>query len=369
MAVAAAPGLPRGNSQPTPATIRQFTTGAIAEFLAAHQGDNQPFNVAGPWQTVNYAGNAGNLTTAQINNDIYQACDTQADRLTNNTVSFSSSYTNFAWNATDNANGNDSDVYITARVNIEPLLTKSALVPGINMVIQKDGTTNPQDGSLVPYYAIPTLNATLSAWQSGSGLSPFKYTSSEHNVSMSSSSSFGGAEFGIIFDNFEGGFGGEHKASQSSLDLQANSYELSFGALALLEVDQGHWFDDYRLAKAAQNPDTNHTGAQAIFNQSTFFGSAQKPGPLSVYNAYALVGFQPGFTIAFTDIKTDNSSTSSESGFEIGNLGLAEIGGYAGSTSNSTSFDQKTNTLTIKDNSANAYIIGFVQNTFWTIPS
>ncbi|KAJ7437908.1 hypothetical protein B0H11DRAFT_2106165 [Mycena galericulata] len=455
LAVSAAPGIPRDSTPQTPATIQQLTTGAIAKFLATRQGDNQPFNVAGPWQTVNYAGkNAGNLTAAEINNDIYQACDTQANRLTNSTESFSSGYKDFVqqvinatvgptqqqsaavnatnakmqsacfgtepkmlnsalqqynliaitvatngsdpnflswastsdpdfmqaqndceqatiayYNATDNANGDDSDVYIAEQLNIQPLLAEDELVSGITMQTQKVGTKNPQDGAFVPYYAIPTLNATLSAWQSGSGLSPFKYTNSEFNASTSSKTSFGGAEFGLIFDIFEGGIGGEHKSSQSSLDLETSNFELSFGALALLEVDQGLWFDDYRLAKAAQNPDTKHAGAKAIFNSSTFFGSAQKPGPISVYNAYALVGYQPGFTIAFTDIHTNSSGSSSEGGFEIGILGLAEIGGYAGSTSNNTNFDNKTNTLTIKDNSANAYVIGFVQNTFWTVPS
>ncbi|KAJ7464291.1 hypothetical protein B0H11DRAFT_2051995 [Mycena galericulata] len=455
MAVSAAPGRPRNSTPPTPATIRQLTTGAIAKFLATRQGDNQPFNVAGPWQTVNYAGhNAGNLTSAEINNDIYQACDTQADRLTNSTASFSSSYKDFVqqvvnatvgptqqqsqavnatnakmqsacfdtepkmlngalqqynliaitvatnksdpdflswastsdpdfmqaqndceqatiayYNATDSANGYDSDVYIAARVNIEPLLQESASFPGINMQTQKDGTTNLQDGTYVPYYAIPTLNATLAAWQAGSGLSQFQYTNSEYNASTSSKSSFGGVNFGISYDIFQGGINGEHSSSHSSLDVETNNFELSFGALALLEVDQGLWFDDYRLAKAAQNPDTKHAGAKGIFNRATFFGSAQQPGPLSVYNAYALVGFQPGFTIAFTDIHTNSSSSSTEGGFDIGILGLAEIGGYAGSTSNNTNFDNKTNTLTIKDNSANAYVIGFVQNTFWTVPS
>lgn len=77
-------------------TIRDFTTGAIGLFLASHNADQQPFNVKDGWSTVNFAGATGSLLTPeQINNDIFTSCDTQNDRSTNQTSSFSGGYKDF----------------------------------------------------------------------------------------------------------------------------------------------------------------------------------------------------------------------------------------------------------------------------------
>jgi hypothetical protein len=77
-------------------TIRDFTTGAIGLFLASHNADQQPFNVKGGWSTVNFAGATGSLRTPeQINNLIFTSCDTQNDRSTNQTSSFSGGYKDF----------------------------------------------------------------------------------------------------------------------------------------------------------------------------------------------------------------------------------------------------------------------------------
>jgi hypothetical protein len=70
--------------------------------------------------------------------------------------------------------------------------------------------------------------------------------------------------------------------------------------------------------------------------------------------------------IQFSDLHTNSSNSSTEAGFDISALGLFDIGGYGGSTESNTHFDNGTQTLVISDDTTNAYLIGFVQNMFWT---
>jgi hypothetical protein len=234
------------------------------------------------------------------------------------------------------------------------------------MPIQASSTTSPVEGSFAAFYDIPTLNTTLSAWQSGTGLAPFTFSSSTFNTSSSSSTKFGGAKLGITYEGVTGSANAQHSEAQSSADVNALSFDLSFQGLALLDVEQGLWFDNYRVARAAQTPDAQHGPAQAIFNDPKYFGSSDSPGPLAVYNAQALVAFQPSWTIQLADSHNSSSSDSTSAGVDISVLGLFDIGGYGGSTSNNTHFDEATNTLTINDDSNNGYIIGYVQNGFFT---
>lgn len=161
------------------------------------------------------------------------------------------------------------------------------------MPIQPASTTGPVEGSFVAFYDIPTLNTTLTAWQSGTGLAPFIFSSSTFNTSSGSSTKFGGAHLGITYEVFMGTANAEHSEAQSSADMNALSFDLSFQGLALLDVEQGLWFDDYRVAHASETPDAQHGPAKAIFSDPKYFGSSDNPGPLAVYNAQALVAFQP----------------------------------------------------------------------------
>ncbi|KAJ7133761.1 hypothetical protein C8R43DRAFT_1023030 [Mycena crocata] len=433
-----------------PHTIQDFTTSALDMFLASKNADKQAFNVKGPWTTIDFAGATGALrTTAQINNDVFASCDTQKDRTTNKTVSFSGSYKNFVqdlnkavpfkspsqqmndtsakftstcyddtlpnatnkalatynkistvpttnltdsnflswaatgspdfqtawtacngaklayWGAVDDNNGNDAGVYTAARVHVEPLVDNNAAAPGINMPIQEAGTTGPVEGSFAAYYSIPTLNTTLNAWQAGSGLSKFTFGTAQYNATSSSSTKFGGAHLGLTYEGVSAKANAEHHEAKSSADVSALNFDLTFEGLALLGIDQGIWFDDYRVARAAENPDDQHKDAKAIFNKETYFGSAEKPGPLTVYNSQALVAFKPTWKITFIDSHQVDSSSSTSAGVDISILGLLEIGGYGGSTQNNTQYDNSTNTLTIQDDSNNAYIIGYVQNGYF----
>ncbi|KAJ6590094.1 hypothetical protein DFH09DRAFT_1425759 [Mycena vulgaris] len=274
------------------------------------------------------------------------------------------------YNAVNTAYGDDAGIYIGAANNIKPLSNLNEVVPGITMQTsdpssQIGGGPDSNDGACVAAYSIPTLNTTLTSWQAGSGLANFQFNSATYNASSSSSTKFGGASFGISYDGVGVSASAQHSESTSSADLTALSMELSFGALALLEVDQGFWFDNYQVARAAQNPDAKHAAAKDVFSSQTFFGSAATPGPLSVYNSQALVGFKPSWTIALADSHTSSSSSSTEAGGGVSILGILNLGGYGGNTKNTTHYDNATNTLTVQDDSNNAYIIGFIQNTFW----
>jgi hypothetical protein len=80
----------------TAQTIRDFTTGAIGQFLASHNADQQAFNVKGSWSTIDFSGDSSSLLTpGQINNAIFTSCDTQNDRSTNQISSFSGTYKDF----------------------------------------------------------------------------------------------------------------------------------------------------------------------------------------------------------------------------------------------------------------------------------
>jgi len=436
----------------TAQTIQTFTSDALAMFLASKNADQNAFNVKGPWSTIDFAGATGALLSeGEINKDIFDSCDTQKDRATNQTSSFSLGYTNFiqdlakampppvasqqvndttskvqstcytdtlpkarnealttynnissvpttnasdpnflSWASTafpdyqnaytacqqaivsydaavDSNQGNDAGVFTAARDHVEPLVNGAATAaPGINMPIQAAGTTGPQEGSFVAFYDIPTLNSTLTAWQAGAGLSQFTFSSSQFNDSTSSSTKFGGAHLGITYEGISASANAQHSQAQSSANVSALGFNLTFQGLALLGIEQGIWFDNYLVARASEKPDSNHTAAKGIFSNETYFGSSNAPGPLSVYNAQALVGFKPSWSIQLVDSHTSSSSSSTEAGVDISILGLLDIGGYGGSTSNNTHYDNSTNTLTIADDSNNAYIIGYVQDGYFT---
>ncbi|KAJ7750080.1 hypothetical protein DFH07DRAFT_961499 [Mycena maculata] len=402
-------------------TIQDFTTGALDQFLSSKNADGQPFNVNGPWSTIDFAGQTGALLSqGEINNEIFISCDNQMDRASNQTLSFSQGYKDFiqdvnkavppdppsqemnqttaavtsscygsaltgprsqalaifnnasstpttntsdpaflSWAsnayppymnaytacqqaltsyyaAVDSNDGDDAGVYTSAREHIQPLLDESTSSPGINMPIQATSTTGSTEGSFVPSYDIPTLNSTLIEWQNGNGLSKFSFTSASYNASSSLDTKFGGASLGITYE----GANAQHSDTQSSANVGALSFNLSFAGLALLEIEQG------------------------ICN-ATYFGSSAKPGPLAVYNSQALVGFKPSWSIQLAQSHQSNSDSSTSGGADISILGILDLGGYGGSTSNNMRYDNATNTLTIEDDSNNAYIIGFVQNTYY----
>ncbi|KAJ7125311.1 hypothetical protein C8R44DRAFT_875123 [Mycena epipterygia] len=273
---------------------------------------------------------------------------------------------------TDITEGDDASVYTGAYAHIKPLIDANAPAVGIVMAISNltgtigsTGGKGQEAGDYVAYYDIPTLNTTLSKWQAGSGLAPFSYYSTSQNYSAATSTKFGGASFGLTFEKVTATASAGTSSTQSSSEVKASTFGLSFAGLALVGLNQGAWFDGYRVARAAEAPDSTHTAVKLIFSNETYFGSQQQPGPLAAFNYQALVGFRPSWTIQLEDSSSSSSQQSSEGGGGISILGLAEIGGYGGKSSAKVNVDNSTNTVTITDDTNNAYIVGFVQQTYW----
>lgn len=92
LAVSGAPAIRDGTTAPS---IQDFTEAAIAKFLASHQADSAPFAV-NSWIPITFSGSdSAHLTSEEINNLIYTACDSQKDRQKNETINFSIKYKDF----------------------------------------------------------------------------------------------------------------------------------------------------------------------------------------------------------------------------------------------------------------------------------
>ncbi|KAJ7125308.1 hypothetical protein C8R44DRAFT_875120 [Mycena epipterygia] len=271
---------------------------------------------------------------------------------------------------TDITQGNDASVYIGAYAHIKPVIDANAPAAGVVMDISNITGTIGTDGDgaeagdYVAYYSIPTLNTTLSQWQAGTGLAPFHYFSTSQNYSSESTTKFGGASFGFTYEEFGAEAHAGHSDTKTSSEVKASTFGLDFAGLALVGIEQGAWFDHYRVARAAETPDSAHTAVKSVFSNETYFGSQDQPGPLASFNYQALIGFQPSWTIQLVDDIDGSSQSSSEGGGGLSFLGLT-IGGYGGKDTAKVNVDNSTNTVTITDQTKNAYILGFVQQTYW----
>ncbi|KAJ7286981.1 hypothetical protein C8J57DRAFT_1215272 [Mycena rebaudengoi] len=82
---------------------------------------------------------------------------------------------------------------------------------------------------------------------------------------------------------------------------------------------------------------------------ATYFGFADAPRPLSVYNTQALVGFKPVWKTKLQDDITPTDQESKSDGVEMSLFSL-----------------NTTMRPTITGDTNNGYIIGFMQDTFWS---
>ncbi|KAJ7286959.1 hypothetical protein C8J57DRAFT_1116667 [Mycena rebaudengoi] len=271
----------------------------------------------------------------------------------------------------DKLKGDDFAIFSAASNNVRGLTTSPpASHPGINMPIDKalPGAPSTVQGNYVPAYAIPVLPGTLGGWQSAGNTQPsYAYDSKKDTFKNDSSTSFGGGHLGFVWDEYDvsGNGQGEHKSSSTVVNTTAQTFSLSFNGLALMDVERGVWFDGFRSANALNKPvdDTAKKG-KAVFDK--FFQTADNPGPVAVYNAKALVGFQPSWTIEFSSSEYYNKYRSDQGSAEVCALFIC-FGGSGGSTSNNTQFDNATNTVKFTDPSKNGYILGYVQHNFWEV--
>ncbi|KAJ7188907.1 hypothetical protein C8R46DRAFT_1184187, partial [Mycena filopes] len=126
------------------------------------------------------------------------------------------------------------------------------------------------NGTLLPFYSLPSLDATLSGW------------GTDANVSISGTAT--NSEVGQTF-----------------------TANISFGGIQLLDVQRGAWFDNFDSAHAAASPESNVSNAAAY--QSTFtkyFGTAQNPGPVAKYTDKVIVVYKPKAVLTFTSLAEAN---------------------------------------------------------------
>jgi hypothetical protein len=105
-----------------------------------------------------------------------------------------------------------------------------------------------------------------------------------------------------VWDDVSGSGSGSGSTTTSNFTQQASDFTLTFGGIALVDIDFGSWFDGYRLASAAHNPPPNDTisaKTQSVFDG--FFGNSSKPLGISRYNSQMVVGFRPTWNMTLTD--------------------------------------------------------------------
>ncbi|KIK69285.1 hypothetical protein GYMLUDRAFT_237104 [Collybiopsis luxurians FD-317 M1] len=262
--------------------------------------------------------------------------------------------------------GKDFYIFSGALNTISQILTPTEAVAGITMDVS-DETAAPgkNSGKVKPYYSFPTLNGTLSSWQSPdkSGLAPsFTWNSSTVSGSTTNTSSSGGAGVSFIWEDVSGSGSGGTTDTKSATNTTAVGMDISFGQISMFGVEYGLW-NSPEVASALQKPSdaVAQKGAQAF---KDYYGTADKPGPLASWKDQALVVYQPSFSVQF--------STSEEAADFHQSAGSASacilficIGGHGSSSTNTTSYQQGSKVVTFKDTSNQAYLVGFTETTYY----
>ncbi|KAJ6534888.1 hypothetical protein B0H19DRAFT_1271567 [Mycena capillaripes] len=177
-----------------------------------------------------------------------------------------------------------------------PLITPDgSLIPGINMATSQPipGATRGQFKAVtVPFYAMPSLNITLTDWQTAPDDQPptLNWTSTIDGRISASSDESSSSSVRIFLSKASAS-----QNSNMSFSLTTAAWvSISFQGMELIDVERGAWFDDFATATAVANPSSNDpSGAKykAAFDES--FGTAANPGPASTYNDKALVVYKP----------------------------------------------------------------------------
>ncbi|THU99141.1 hypothetical protein K435DRAFT_777121 [Dendrothele bispora CBS 962.96] len=272
--------------------------------------------------------------------------------------------------------GDNFAVFSGALNNIKPIIqpTDNAY-PGITMKVSatsgmpETGAGSNGAGQTVPYYSIPVLNMTLGAWQGGDQLQPFESSTDQQNSSDSEESDSSGGGLSLSWGSkLFGDVGGEGSSEHSTktTNASASSFDFKFGSIALMDIDMGLWNDRGASAgavlHASDGDDAKSQGAQDAFDHH--IGSKDKPGPAAVWNDKALIVFQPEIEMKFSDESTFEDYSKTAVSAEGCFLFIC-IGGNSEQTKKMTSSSKSDKTVTFKDTSKNAYIVGYVQTSFW----
>ncbi|KAK7466183.1 hypothetical protein VKT23_004904 [Stygiomarasmius scandens] len=276
-------------------------------------------------------------------------------------------------------NGDSAAVFAAAENNIDPLINpRSSPSPGITLPVAGGSDapdTETTAGNTVAYYAIPSLNMTLVDWQKGKELQPFSSTGNQANSSSTKESSKTSAGLGLEFF-WEGipvggvGTQGSTEKSKSVANVSAQSFDFKFGSIALMDIDMGLWNDLGASADAVLHASDGDPAkspkVKKVFDQ--YIGSEKDPGPAAVWNDKALVVYQPSIEMTFSSEDAYDEaqrSSSSASGCFL----FICISGGKDKMKHMTSSSKTDKKMSFKDTSKNAYIVGFVQTSFWASKS
>ncbi|KAK7445696.1 hypothetical protein VKT23_014692 [Stygiomarasmius scandens] len=274
--------------------------------------------------------------------------------------------------------GDNFAVFSAARNNIDPIVNpKDVVYPGITMEVAETSDDVPESGSgsaaagkFVAYYDIPVLNMTVNAWQDGEQLQPYDSTTDTSNTSSSneSHSSSAGLSLNFEWESIPGSVdgGGSSENSKNTTNATAESFIIKFGSVALMDIDMGLWNDLGASASAVDHASGDDPAksakVQAVFKKN--IGTQDNPGPAAIWNDKAIVAYQPEIQMKFSSEETYEEAQHTS--FTAGGCFLFIcLGGSEDDTKKMTSSSKTDKTITFNDTSKNAYIVGFVQTSFW----
>ncbi|KAJ7503150.1 hypothetical protein B0H11DRAFT_1988039 [Mycena galericulata] len=266
-----------------------------------------------------------------------------------------------------NINGDDNGIIQAAINAMLPIINaEETLYPGLNMPVSGvgNGTVGDQyTGSMVPFYAMPSMNSTLAVWQQGTDDgSPALTWNSSHDSSVSvSASQSSSVSANWLWDSASA----SQNSNMSFVLTQAQSSVISVGGIELIDVVRGAWFDAFRSASATGNPATDDPLAKAHKAAfAEYFGTSANPGPAAIYNDKALVVYKPTATFAFGSQADYNAAKSAQAKASVSG-GLWGVSGGASSSQSGAVFDDNALTISFNPNTENAYIVGFIMHSYW----
>ncbi|KAJ7286979.1 hypothetical protein C8J57DRAFT_1460436 [Mycena rebaudengoi] len=271
--------------------------------------------------------------------------------------------------ANENINGNDAGIIQQAIESMKPIINaENTLYPGLNM--QTSGLTNASGavgmqftGTYAPFYAMPSLNSTLTLWQTAADdAQPAITWNSTHDSGVSTSDSeSSSASVHWIFSK-----GSTSQSSNNSfVETKTQSTLLSFGGIELINIERGAWFDNFRGASAVGNPEPNDPLAKAhreVFVNN--FGTPENPGPAAIYNDKALVVYRPRATFKYASKEDFEHAKQAQASASVSG-GLFGVSASGATEHQGAEFNADNLEIVFAPDNKNAYIVGFVMHSYW----
>ncbi|KAJ7286975.1 hypothetical protein C8J57DRAFT_1707387 [Mycena rebaudengoi] len=269
--------------------------------------------------------------------------------------------------ANENINGNDAGIIQQAIESMRPIVNaESTLYPGLNM--QTSGASGPVvgpqfAGTYVPFYAMPSLNSTVTLWQTAADdAQPAITWNSTHDSGVSTSDS----ESSSVSVHWLWDKGSVSQSSNNSfVETKTQSTLLSFGGIELINIERGAWFDNFRGASAVGNPEPNDPLAKAhseVFVNN--FGTPENPGPAAIYNDKALVVYRPRATFKYASKEDYEHAMQAQASASVSG-GMWGVSASGATEHQGVQFDADNLEIVFTPDNKNAYIVGFVMHSYW----